>query len=109
MPGNSSKKITKLYEQAIKLAPTNGKALIALAEHYQKNNDYTQAQMLFIRAASLEGFAERAFVGHAQVYIEQKNYNQAATMLRKALKLNPSRQDLVQNIRLLDRMNNSQI
>ena len=104
-----TKKITQLYEQAIKLAPTNGKALIALAEHYQKNNDYTQAQMLFIRAASLEGFAERAFIGHAQVYIEQKNYDQAAALLRKALKLNPSRQDLVQNIRLLDRMNNSQI
>ncbi len=109
LPGNSSKQMTKLYEQAIKLAPTNGKALIALAEHYQKNHDYTQAQMLFIRAASLEGFAERAFIGHAQVYIEQKNYDQAATLLRKALKLNPSRQDLVQNIRLLDRMDNSQI
>lgn len=109
LPGNSVKKITRLYEQAIALAPTNGKALIALAEHYQKNNDYTQAQMLFIRAASLDGFAERAFIGHAQVYIEQKNYDQAATLLRKALKLNPSRQDLVQNIRLLDRMNNSQI
>lgn len=109
LPGNSNNKTTQLYEQAIKLAPTNGKALIALAEHYQKNNDYTQAQMLFIRAASLEGFAERAFIGHAQVYIEQKNYDQAAILLRKALKLNPSRQDLVQNIRLLDRMNNSQI
>ncbi len=109
LPGNTNKKITQLYEQAIKLAPTNGQALIALAEHYQKNNDYTQAQMLFIRAASLTGFAERAFIGHAQVYIEQKNYDQAATMLRKALKLNPSRQDLVQNIRLLDRMNNNQI
>ena len=109
LPGNTNKEITQLYEQAIKLAPTNGQALIALAEHYQKNNDYTQAQMLFIRAASLAGFAERAFIGHAQVYIEQKNYHQAAIMLRKALKLNPSRQDLVQNIRLLDRMNNNQI
>lgn len=53
--------------------------------------------------------ANDSTVGHAQVYIELENYQQAAILLRKALKLNPSRQDLVQNIRLLDRMNNSQI
>jgi tetratricopeptide (TPR) repeat protein len=109
LPGNSIKQVTRLYEQAITLAPTNGSALMALAEHYQKQNDYTQAQLLFVRAASLSGFAERAYIGHAQVYIEQKNYNQAAVLLRKALKLNPTRQDLVQNIRLLDRLNTNQI
>jgi len=109
LPGISSKKRAQFYEQAIKLAPTNGKALIALAEHYQNSNDYTHAQMLYIRAATLDDFAERAFIGHAQVYIEQKNYAQAVTMLRKASKLNPSRQDIVDNIRLLDRMINNQI
>lgn len=109
LPGNSIKNITQLYEQAITLAPTNGHALMALAEHYQQQNDYTQAQLLFVRAASLNEFSERAYIGHAQVYIEQKNYSQAATLLRKALKLNPTRQDLVQNIRLLDRLNTNQI
>ena len=109
LPNNSHKQITQLYEKAIKLSPSNGHALIALAEHYQKINDYTQAQMLFIRAASLQNFAERSYIGHAQVHIEQKNYQQAVIMLRKALKLNPSRQDLIQNIRLLDQMNNNQI
>jgi len=109
IPGKSKQQITKLYETAIALAPTNGRALIALAEHYQQHQDYTQAQLLFVRAATLSDFAERAYVGHAQVYIELKNYQQAATLLRKALKINPSRQDLVQNISLLDRMNTSQI
>ena len=109
IPGKSKRQITKLYEAAIKLAPTNGRALIALAEHYQQHKNYTQAQLLFVRAATLRAFAERAYVGHAQVYIELKNYQKAADLLRKALKRNPSRQDLVQNIRLLDRMNNSQI
>ena len=109
IPGKSQQQITKLYEAAIQLAPTNGRALIALAEHYQKHSNYIQAQLLFVRAATLREFAERAHVGHAQVYIELKNYRQAAISLRKALKLNPTRQDLVQNIRLLDRMNNNQI
>ena len=109
IPGKSERQVTKLYEAAIQLAPTNGRALIALAEHYQQHQDYTQAQLLFVRAATLSDFAERAYVGHAQVYIELKNYQQAATLLRKALKINPSRQDLVQNISLLDRMNNRQI
>ena len=109
LPGKSQHQIIKLYEAAIALAPTNGQALIALAEHYQKQNYYNQAQLLFVRAATLPAFSERAFIGHAQVYIEQKNYAQAAKMLRKALKINPSRQDLVQNINLLDRMNNNQI
>ena len=109
IPGKSKRQVTKLYEAAIALAPTNGRALIALAEHYQQYKNYTQAQLLFVRAATLRDFAERAYVGHAQVYIELKNYLQAATMLRKALKINPSRQDLVQNIHLLDQMNNRQI
>jgi tetratricopeptide (TPR) repeat protein len=109
LPGKSQQQIIKLYEAAIALAPTNGQALIALAEHYQKQNDYNQAQLLFVRAATISGFAERAYIGHAQVFIEQKNYEQAAKILRKALKINPSRQDLVYNISLLDRMNNNQI
>jgi len=109
LPGKSLQQIIKLYEAAIALAPTNGQALIALAEHYHKLHDYNQAQLLFVRAATLPGFSERAFIGHAQVYIEQRNYAQAAKTLRKALKINPSRQDLIQNITLLDRMNNNQI
>jgi tetratricopeptide (TPR) repeat protein len=109
LPGKSQQQIVKLYEAAIVLAPTNGQALMALAEYYQKYNNYNQAQLLFVRAATIQGFAERAYIGHAQVFIEQKNYEQAAKMLRKALKINPSRQDLVYNISLLDRMNNNQI
>jgi tetratricopeptide (TPR) repeat protein len=109
LPGKTKQQITKLFEQAIQLAPTNGQTLIALAEHYQKHKNYTQAQLLFVRVESLPSFAERAYIGHAQVFIELKNYLQAAIMLRKALKLNPSRQDLVHNINLLDRMNNNQI
>ncbi|MEI6894548.1 MAG: hypothetical protein V5789_07925 [Colwellia sp.] len=109
LPGKNKQEITQLLEEAIQLAPTNGQTLMALAEHYQKYKDYTQAQLLFVRVASLPSFAERAYVSHAQVYIELKNYQQAAIMLRKALKLNPTRQDLVQNINLLDRMNNNQI
>lgn len=109
LPGNSIAQTTRLYEQAIQLDPSNGRALIALAEHYQQQSDYTQAQLLFVRAASLQGFAERAYIGHAQVYIDQKNYEQATILLRKALQLNPTRQDLVQNIRLLDRINTNQM
>lgn len=109
LPGKTRKQITKLFEDAIQLAPTNGQILIALAEHYQEYKDYTQAQLLFVRAATLPLFAERAYIGHAQVFIELKDYEEAAKLLRKALKLNPSRQDLVHNINLLDRMNNDQI
>ena len=109
LPGKSKKQIIALYEQAIELAPTNGQALLALAEYYQKHQDYGQSHLLFVRAASLPDFAERAYIGHAQAFIEQRNYDQAATMLRKALKLNPARQDLIQNINLLDRMNTNQI
>lgn len=107
--GKTKEQITQLLEEAIKLTPTNGQTLIALAEHYQKYKNYTQAQLLLVRAASLPSFANRAYINHAQIYIELKNYQQAAKMLRKALKLNPSRQDLIQNINLLDRMYNSQI
>jgi len=109
LPGKTRKQITKLFEDAIQLAPTNGQTLLALAEHYQQYKDYTQAQLLFVRAATLPLFAERAYIGHAQVHIDLKNYKQAAKLLRNALKLNPARQDLVTNINLLDRMSNSQI
>ena len=109
IPGNSQSKVNQLFELAIQLDPTNGDALLALAEHLKSKRELSKAQMLYVRAASLSQFAERAYVGHAQVYVELKNYASAAEKLRQALKLNPARQDLVNNIRVLDRLNSNQI
>ncbi len=109
MPGNSKNQIAEHFEAAIKLDPANGSALLHFAEHLQNNDQLSKAQLIYIRVASFPSFAERAYIGHAQVYIELQNYTEAAKKLRQALELSPTRQDLLSNIKILDRLSNSQI
>ncbi len=104
LPGRTQIEITRLYESSIKQDPANGDALIALAQHYYGLNQLIQAEMLYIRAATLKHYAERAYIGQAQIYIDQKNYIDAIKLLRLALAINPARDDLKQNISVMERI-----
>ena len=46
----------------------------------------------------------RALLSHAQLAIDQQDYDQALLLLRKAYRRNPAREDLNQNIKTLERI-----
>lgn len=94
----------KFLLKAIEGDPVNGQALLSLAELQGRRGKYIQASLFFTRAAALEGFTERALLSHAQLAIDQQDYDQALLLLRKAYRRNPAREDLNQNIKTLERI-----
>ncbi|MFV0276928.1 MAG: tetratricopeptide repeat protein [Parahaliea sp.] len=94
---------TGSLEQAIKLDPANGDALLALAEQLGKGNPY-RASTLFERAAALPAYEERARLGRARLAVSQGDYPLALDNLLRAQQLNPHRANLAANIASLERM-----
>lgn len=94
----------KWLNGAIAQDPSNGEALIGLAQLHNDNKSYEQATLYFVRAATFEEVRERALLGHAQLEIDREQYPQALTLLRKAFKHNPERRDIAGNIRALEKL-----
>ena len=90
--------------RAIENDPVNGGALMSLAELEAQRGRAIQAGLYYTRAAALEGFEERGLLGHAQLAIDHRDYEQALTLLREAYRLNPARDDLYRNIQALERI-----
>ena len=57
---------------------------------------------MYVRAQALPEYQLSAWLGLAQIEIENKNYKEALSQLKKALNANPQRQDLLSNIRALE-------
>ena len=101
---NNQDDASTYLSQAIELNPGNGEALVNLADLQSSQQRYVQAALLYTRAASIDAFQERALLGHAQLAVDQHDYRQAVELLNRALIVNPSRQDLNQNIQTLNRI-----
>ncbi|AZQ11929.1 tetratricopeptide repeat protein [Shewanella khirikhana] len=94
----------ELLEKALKSAPDNGELLLGLAELYAAKGEAARAELYFVRAAALNGVRERALIGHAQLAIAAADWRKAADLLAQALKQNPARRDLVDNLAQLERL-----
>ena len=94
----------KWLNGAIAQDPSNGEALIGLAQLHSDNKSYEKATLYFVRAATFEEVRERALLGHAQLEIDREQYPQALSLLRKAFKHNPERRDIAGNIRALEKL-----
>lgn len=90
--------------EALDADPGNGQALMSLAELEGQRGRTVQASLYYTRAAALESFAERARLAHAQLAIDQQDYELALGLLREAFRQNPARDDLNQNIQTLERI-----
>jgi len=91
-----------LYRDAIEIDPTNASAILSLANLLMQQEDIIEAQLLFQRAEVFESTQQQALLGLAQITITQRSYEAALKYLRKLYKLDPTRTELLENIRLLE-------
>lgn len=94
----------KRLNKAISIDPNLGDALLSLANIYHQKNQLTQAKLMYVRAQSLPEFQLSAWLGLAQIEIDSQQYKAALDYLKKAFKAHPERQDLMTNIRALDKL-----
>ncbi len=101
---NKQKEATRLLRDVVKQLPNNGEALMSLAQLYRETKNTERAAMYYLRAEAVDGYAAQAMLGRAQLFINQRQYNEALTLLRKVYKSNPSRTDLLANIQSLENL-----
>ena len=77
---------------------------MSLAQLYRETKNTERAAMYYLRAEAVDGYAAQAMLGRAQLFINQRQYNEALTLLRKVYKSNPSRTDLLANIQSLENL-----
>lgn len=69
--------------------PMNGKALLLLAAYEWQNDQFEEAELLYLRAAKLPELEAEACVQHARMEVAQRDYEAAAKLLRRAQTLRP--------------------
>lgn len=94
----------KRLNEAVNIDPNLGDGLLSLANLYHQKNQLTQAKLMYVRAQSLPDFQLSAWLGLAQIAIDSQNYKEALGYLKKSLKANPQRHDLITNIRALEKL-----
>ncbi len=91
---------TSLLEDVLAADPTNGHALISLANYYRQQRDYERANLHFQWAAKEPEVALQALTSNAQMLAEQEDWQPAIELLVKARDIAPAaaRQTIEKNI-----------
>ena len=69
----------------------NGEAIIELAKYYADQGKLAEAFTRFEQAQKIRKYERSALVAHAQVLVNQKNYDEALPLLNRALRLQSDR------------------
>jgi tetratricopeptide (TPR) repeat protein len=99
--GNRRAASTALQE-ALALDPANADALMAQGQLYREERDYGRADFLLRRASAYRDVREAAAVARAGVAVDQASFDDALTILRNAVTLNPTSTDLRRNVDVLE-------
>ncbi len=81
----NDKEAAKLLESIVKRDGTRGDALLELAKYHQSVGQTERAIFLIERAEKLERWEYRALLEHAQIRVSERDYTEAAALLRRAL------------------------
>jgi tetratricopeptide (TPR) repeat protein len=92
----------RLFRQALDLNPTNSDALLAFAEFASRQKNYTDAELLYVRAEAIPSAEKKAQLGRAQLYIEMQDYKAALNQLRTVYQKNPDAFDVKDNIEIIE-------
>jgi len=103
---NKNTAAVKAYEQALAINSINGQALLALAQIKRSQGKSHQAQMLLLRASSLEEVMLAALTEHADLMMSLGRYGKALEYLQQALAHAPQEQTIFENIKILQRLVN---
>lgn len=97
------KKSAREYLQvAIQHDPSNGEALMTLADLLRDENHVDQAIIYYTRAQVIPTYKERALLGRSQVAIDSQRFTEALRLLRQVIQHNPMRTDVLANIKTLE-------
>ena len=75
---------------------------MAQGQLYREARDYGRADLLFRRATAYRDVREAASVARAGVAIDQESFDDALTVLRNAVTLNPTSTELRRNVDVLE-------
>lgn len=78
-----------VLEAIIKKNPLDGEALLLSGGYYSRKGQKEQAIFRYEMAAKISGFEADAWLKHAQLLVEQRDYHAAIALLKKAQKLKP--------------------
>jgi len=92
----------RLFRQALELDPTNSEALLAFAGFAVKQKNYTDAELLYVRAEAIPNAEKRAQLGRAQLYIDMQDYKAALNQLRAVYQKNPDAFEVKDNIEIIE-------
>ncbi|HMU66861.1 MAG TPA: tetratricopeptide repeat protein, partial [Cellvibrionaceae bacterium] len=92
----------RLFRQALELDPTNSEALLAFAGFAVKQKNYTDAELLYVRAEAIPNSEKRAQLGRAQLYIDMQDYKAALNQLRAVYQKNPDAFEVKDNIEVIE-------
>ncbi len=81
----NDKEAARLLESIVKRDGTRGDALLELAKYHQSIGQTERAIFLIERAENLEDWEYRALLEHAQIRVADREYAEAAALLRRAL------------------------
>ncbi|EDY83108.1 tetratricopeptide repeat domain protein [Verrucomicrobiia bacterium DG1235] len=85
---NNSDAAALTLEEIIEVDPMNGRAILLLAKHSWKKQEFEEAAFLYQRAENIDTVASQAYLQYGQMLVEQKEYAEAAKKLRRSLDLN---------------------
>ena len=86
-----NKEATDLLTEIVSEHPLEGRALIQLGQLSWRANNLEYAIIQFERAAKIEEFENRALIEHARLLVSLRKYNEAASLLERALSIEPEK------------------
>jgi tetratricopeptide (TPR) repeat protein len=92
----------KLFKQSLERNPSNGEAMIEYAQLASAQQDYVEAELLYIRAEAIPRTQKGASLGRAQLYIDMKDYPAALNQLQNVYQKNPDMFELKNNIEIIE-------
>ncbi len=81
------KEAAELLETIVRRDGTRGDALLELARYHRAEGNEQKALLMLERAQNLDGFEYPALVEQAQMRVASKEYEEAANLLRQALRI----------------------
>jgi len=98
----------KHFKKSLDLNPNQASVLIKLAQHYQKNQQFSRAQLYFQRAQIFPQFTKQSLAGLAQLALDQQQYTQAIDYLEKLKNLSVHKHNIEKNISIIKRLKTQQ-
>ncbi len=104
LQSNQPKQAIKHFKKSLTLNPNQASVLIKLAEYYQSKQQFSHAQLYYQRAQVFPKQAKQSLAGLAQLALDQRQYSQALTYLKKLKLLSDNKQNIEKNIVIIQRL-----